>query len=183
MRERRRVCHVDADSVAMAQRRVRDQLVQGRPGVTKGDDAVEADLVKVGGFELEHLKNAGAADCVGSLAEVGGCGVGTAEARANEVFTIAIEKLERAQVGACGYLDELGKAVADLADGQSAQEAKVEEGVDGGVVGTQAVLVVAIIDCDLDGDGSVNEADDGCRDADEVCVTTVGGTGKSSGKG
>ena len=49
----------------------------------------------------------------------------------------------------------------------------------GRVVGAQAVLVAAVVDGDLDGDGGVDEADDGGGDADVVGVAAVGGTGKA----
>lgn len=47
------------------------------------------------------------------------------------------------------------------------------------MVSSQAVLVVAVIDGDLDGDRCVYEANDGSRDADVVCVSTIGGAGKA----
>lgn len=46
----------------------------------------------------------------------------------------------------------------------------------GGVVGSQTILIIAVVDGDLDGDGSVDEADDGGGDADVVGVAAVGGT-------
>ncbi len=41
------------------------------------------------------------------------------------------------------------------------------------MVGTQAILVSAIVDSYLDGHGGVNQTDDRGGDADEVGVTTV----------
>jgi len=54
--------------------------------------------------------------------------------------------------------------------------------VHGGVVGSETVLVVAVVDGDLDRDGGVNQTDDGGRDTDEVGVAAVGGTGESKAK-
>ena len=41
------------DGVAVSERNSRSKLEGRRPGVTKGDDSVEAKLVQVGGFELK----------------------------------------------------------------------------------------------------------------------------------
>lgn len=48
-----------------------------------------------------------------------------------------------------------------------------------GVVGTQSVLVVAIVDGNLDTDTGVDQANDCRRDTDEVGVSPVSGTCKS----
>lgn len=47
------------------------------------------------------------------------------------------------------------------------------------MVGAQAVLVAAVVDGDFDGDGGVDEADDGGGDADIVGVAAVGGAGEA----
>ena len=47
------------------------------------------------------------------------------------------------------------------------------------MVSPKAVLVVAVVDCNFDRDRSVNETNDSSGNADEVCVASVGGTGKS----
>lgn len=47
------------------------------------------------------------------------------------------------------------------------------------MVGAEAVLVAAVVDGDLDGDGGVDEADDGGGDADVVGVAAVGGAGEA----
>lgn len=143
-----------------------------------GDDAVEHDLVEVGGFEFEHLVDAGAADLVGGLLQVVRGAVCAAEAGGDEVLAVGVEEVEGGLVGAGGDLDELGEAIADLGDWEGAKEGEVKECVDGGMVGSETVLVVAIVDGNLDGDGGVDEADDGGGDADEVGVAAVGRTCK-----
>ena len=47
------------------------------------------------------------------------------------------------------------------------------------MVCTETVLVVGVVDADLDGDGSVDQANDGCGNADEVGVAAVGSACKS----
>jgi hypothetical protein len=146
--------------------------------VTVGDDAVEHDLVEVGGLELEHLVDTGTADAVGGLLQVVRGAVCAAEARGDEVLAVGVEEVEGGLVGAGRDLDELGEAIADLGDGEGAEEGEVKECVDGGMVGSETVLVVAVVDGNLDGDGGINEADDGGGDADEVGVAAVGRTCK-----
>lgn len=46
----------------------------------------------------------------------------------------------------------------------------------GGVVGTQAVLIVAVVDSDLDTDTGVDQANDCGGNSDEVGVTSVRST-------
>ena len=47
------------------------------------------------------------------------------------------------------------------------------------MVSPKAVLVVSVVDCNFDRDRSINETNDSRGDADEVCVASVGGAGKS----
>ncbi len=47
------------------------------------------------------------------------------------------------------------------------------------MVGTQAVLVVAIVDSDLDRHRSIDQSNDCCWNADEVGISAVGGAGKA----
>ena len=49
----------------------------------------------------------------------------------------------------------------------------------GGVVCTETVLVVAIVDGNLDGDTSVDEANDGGGNSDEVGVSAVRSASKA----
>lgn len=70
--ERGGIGHVDGDGVAVAQGRRGDQLVDRRPGVAVGDDAVQAHLVQVGRLELEHLVDAVPVDAVGGGDQLAG---------------------------------------------------------------------------------------------------------------
>lgn len=49
-----------------------------------------------------------------------------------------------------------------------------------GVVSTQPVLVIAVVNSDLDTDASINETNDSGRDTDEVCVPAVRSTREST---
>lgn len=79
----------------------------------------------------------------------------------------------------CGDLDQLCEAVSDLTLRKGLQECEIQEGVHWGVVCTQTVLVVAVVDGDLDTDTGIDQANDCGWDTDEVCVSPVGGTRKS----
>lgn len=133
-------------------------------------------------LQLQHLIDPRAADCIRHLLQLTPVVLpGPAKRRRDERLAVLVQQAERLRVGARRDLDELGEAVADLGLGQRAQEGEVEEGVQGRVVGAEAVLVAAVVDGDLDGDGGVDEADDGGRDADVVCVAAVGGAGEAGG--
>lgn len=49
-------------------------------------------------------------------------------------------------------LDQLCETVADLCYGETAKESEVKECVRWGVVGTETVLVAAVVDGNFDGD-------------------------------
>jgi len=48
-----------------------------------------------------------------------------------------------------------------------------------GVVRSETVLVVAVVDGDLDADTSINQANDSGGNTDEVGIPSVGGASKS----
>jgi hypothetical protein len=194
----RRVGHVDGDGVTVTEGNGRGKLVKRRPSVrimlvvvvkvvkmdrhlrvTVGNDTVETDLVKVRGLELEHLVDTSPVDLVGSLLDLLLGTIGVAESGVDELLSIFVEKIKCGQVSTAGDLDQLCETVPDLRSGKSAEETKVKEGVDRSVVCTETVLVVGIVDTDLDGDGSVDQANDGGGDTDEVGVAAVGSTCKS----
>jgi hypothetical protein len=140
--------------------------------VAVGDDTVKTNLVKVGCLQLQHLVDASTVDGVSSLADFLVVAL-TTEARSNQLLAVLVKKIECGLVSTCRDLDQLGKAVSDLCLGQGLQERKVQEGVDGSVVSTQPVLVVAIVNCNLDTDTGVDEANDSSRNTDEVGVPAV----------
>lgn len=147
--------------------------------MTVGNDSVKTNLVKVGGLKLQHLVDTVTVDLVGSIADLLGSTITATEASRDELLTVLVEQVEGVKVGTGGDLDQLCEAVADLSIGESAEESEVKEGVHGSVVGTQTVLVVAVVDGDLDGDGSVNETNDGGRNTNVVGVSAVGGTSET----
>lgn len=78
-------------------------------------------------------------------------------------------------------LDQLREAIADLCYWKGAQEGEIEEGVDRCMICSQAVLVVAVIDSNLDRHRGVNQANDSGWYSDEVGVPAVGGTSEPAG--
>jgi hypothetical protein len=147
--------------------------------VAVGNDSVQHNLMQIRRLQQQHLINARPANLIRNLLNLRVRLVGAPKGRADELLAVPVQQVIRLLVRARRDLDELGEAVADLRDGEGAQEGEVEEGGGGCVVGAEAVLVVAVVDSDFDGDGGVDEADDGGGDADEVCVAAVGGAGKA----
>lgn len=118
--------------------------------VTVGNDSVKTNLVKVGCLKLQHLVDTSPVDLVGRILDLLLGTVGVAESGADELLGVFVEKVECGQVSTARNLDQLCETVPDLRSGECAEETEVEEGVLGSVVGTQAVLVVAVVDGDLD---------------------------------
>ena len=147
--------------------------------MTVGNDTVKTNLVEVRCLELEHLVDTSPVNPVGSILDLLLSTIGVTESGVNELLGVLVEKIECGQVSTAGDLDQLCETVPDLRSGECAEETEVEEGVLGCVVGTETVLVVAVVDTDLDGDGSVNQANDGGGNADEVGVAAVSSAGKS----
>jgi len=170
------VCHVNGDGVAVAKRNLWDQFVEWRPGVAVCDNAVETDLVQVGGLELQHLEDTSAVDLVRSLTNLWLGIVCAAESRVDQVLTIFIEEVEGGQMSTARNLDQLSETVSGLGDWKRPEEAEVEESVHRCVVCTQTVLVVAIVDGDLDRDRGVDQSNDSGWDTDVVGVSSVRST-------
>jgi hypothetical protein len=147
--------------------------------VTVSNDTVKTNLVEVGGLELQHLVDTSPVDLVGCILDLLLSTVGVAESGFDELLGVLVEEVECGQVSTAGDLDQLCETVPDLRSGECAEETEVEEGVLGCVVGTETVLVVAVVDTDLDRDGSVNQTNDGGGNADEVGVAAVGSARKS----
>lgn len=143
-----------------------------------GNDTVQTNLVEVGCLELQHLEDTSAVYFIRSLSNLWVNTV-TAEARCDELLAVLVEQLKRRPVTACGDLDQLCKAVSDLCFGECLQEGEVEECVHWCVVGTESVLVVAVVDGDLDADTGVDEANDSGGNANVVGRPSVGRASKS----
>ena len=86
-----------------------------------GDDTVKANLVEVGCLELQHLEDTGAVDLIRSPANLR-VGIITTESRCDQLLAVLVKKLKRGPVTACRDLDELSKAVSDLAFWESLEE-------------------------------------------------------------
>lgn len=118
--------------------------------MTVGNDSVKTNLVKVGCLKLQHLVDTSPVDLVGRILDLLLGTVGVAESGADELLGVLVEKVECGQVSTARNLDQLCETVPDLRSRECAEETEVEEGVLGSVVGTQAILVVAVVDGDLD---------------------------------
>lgn len=151
-----RVGHVDRYGVAVAERRFWHKLVQWRPSVTVCDDTIEHDLVQVWSLKLQHLVDRFAIDLIRGLYQLSRGAVCPSKSLPNELLAVFVQEIEGIKVGAGGDLDQLGETVSYLRDRQGTEEGEIEEGVDGSVIGTQAILVIAIVDRDLDRHRSIN---------------------------
>ena len=147
--------------------------------MTVGNDTVETNFVKVRGLELKNLVDTSSVDLVGRILNLLLSTVGVAESGVNQLLGVLVEKVECGKVSTGRDLDQLCETVPDLRSGKCAEETEIKEGVDGSVVCTETVLVVGVVDADLDGDGSIDQANDGCGNADEVGVAAVGSACKS----
>ena len=148
------------------------------PGVAIGNDTVEADLVKVGSLKLQHLVDTSAVYLIRGLEDLLVITF-TAEAGSDQLLAVLVKKVECGLVCTCRDLDQLSKAISDLCLGKSLQEREVQECVDGSVVCTQPVFIVAVVNSNLDTDTGIDEADDCSGNTDEVCTSAVCGTSKS----
>lgn len=149
--------------------------------MTVGNDSIETNLVEVGGLKLKHLVNTSAVDgicCVGNL--LGGT-IGTAEASGDELLSVLVKQVEGVEVSAGRNLNQLRETVTDLSLRESAEEGEIEESTDRGVVSTETVLVVAVVDGNLDGHRSIDQTNHRSGDTDEVGVAAVRCTCKSVG--
>lgn len=137
--------------------------------------SVQANLMQVWCLKLEHLENAITIDLIGGVDDLLAGTVFTSKAGVDELLAVLVEQVESVEMGTCGDLDQLGKAVTDLCLGQSAEEGEIKEGVHGSMIGAEAILVISVVDGDFDGHGGVYQTNDGCRHADVVCVPAIGG--------
>lgn len=138
------------------------------------NDTIKHNLVQVGGLKLQHLVDTIAIDLVSCIPDLLASSICATETSLDQLLTEAIQQVKCLQMGASRDLDQLGKAIADLCGGKSSQESEVEECVGWCVVCAQTVLVVAVVDSDLDGYGSIDQANDCCGNADEWRVAAVG---------
>lgn len=147
--------------------------------VAVGNHSIKANLMQVWRLKFQHLVDACSIDGIRGVTNFFGCAVGAAKSSLDQLLTILVEQVKCRKMSTGGNLDELGKPIADLRLWQRPKECKVEKGVDWGMVGTQPILVVAIVDRHLDGDRRIDESNDGRGNTNEVRVAAVCGTRKT----
>ncbi len=98
----------------------------------------------------------------------------------NEHLAVLIKKLKGRQVSTRRNLDQLCKPVADLRNRESAKEREVQERLRRRMERSETILTVGVVDCNLDADGGVDQANERGRNADEGSVAAVGGTGEAN---
>lgn len=146
------------------------------------NDAIKTDLVQVGSLEFEHLMDAVTVDLVCSIANLLRGSLGASETRLDDLLGVLLEQLKGLQMSTGGDFDQLSKAVTDLSLRQSTEKGEVEKGVNWGMVGTKTILVIAVVDANLDGDGGINKTNNRSRNADKVGVPAVCGTSETTGR-
>lgn len=145
--------------------------------MTVGNDTVKTNLVEVRCLELKHLVDTGAVYFIRCLANFVIVTL-TTEACGDQLLAVLVQQIKCWPMCASRDLDELCEAISDLSLWKSPQETKVEECVHGCMVGTQSVLVVAVVDTDLDADTGVDQTNDGGGDTDVVGGSSVCSTSK-----
>jgi 16S rRNA C1402 (ribose-2'-O) methylase RsmI len=135
--------------------------------------------MEVGCLKLQHLVDTGAVDLIRCLEDFLVVTL-TAESRSDQLLAVLVQQVECWLVSTGRNLDQLCETVSYLTLWQGLQEREVKECVHGGVVRSETVLVVAVVDSDLDADTSINQANDGSWDTDEVGVPSVRGASKST---
>lgn len=148
--------------------------------MTVSNDSVKTNLVEVRGLELEHLVDTSAVDGVGCFGNLLGRSVGTTETGRDELLAVLVEQVEGVKVSTGRDLNQLRETVTDLSLRETAEEREIEEGADRSMVSTETVLVVAVVDGNLDGNGSINQTNHSSGDSDEVGVAAVRRTGEST---
>lgn len=148
--------------------------------VTVSNNSVQTNLVQVGRLQLQHFVNTIPVDLVRSVPDFLRAVVHAAEASTNQLLAVLVQQVEGGQVSTARDLDQLSESIADLSFRKSTKESKVKEGVLRCVVGTQAVLVVAVVHGNLDRYRGVDKTNDGRRDTNVVRVASVSSTSKSA---
>lgn len=146
------------------------------------NDPVKHDFMQVRRLKLQHFVDARSVDLVCRSLHLFARTVRTAETRVDQLLAVFVQQFESGEVSAGRNLDELGKSVPNLRDGQGTQERKIKERMRGGMICAQSILVSAIVDSYFDADGSVDKANYGGGNADVRGVTAIGGTGEAEGR-
>ncbi len=147
--------------------------------VSVSNDTVESNLMKIWAFQLQHLLDAVLLDLVSRLADLNRSTIPTTKGCADQLLAILVEQIEGAKICTRGDLDQLCETVPDLSLRQSTQEGKIQECLHWGVVSTQTVLVIAIVDGNFDRHGSIDQSNHRSWDPNVVGIAAVGSTCKS----
>jgi len=113
------------------------------------DDSVKVDLLEIRGLKLERLKNPVAVNLIGSCLELLVLIRSTPEPGRDQSRADFVEKAESQQMGTARDLYQLGEPFSNLSFGQGSKESEIKQRVRRRVIGTKAVLVVAIVDGDF----------------------------------
>ena len=149
--------------------------------VTIRNDSVQPDFVKIRGLKLQHFVYTLFVNLVRRGTNFFGSVIRATKTRVDELFAVLIQEIERIEVRARGNFDQFCKAISDLCSGQGAKEGEIEKGVHRCMVSTEAVLVIAIVDSNLNRHRCVYQTNDGGRDSDEIGVPAVSGTSEPAG--
>ncbi len=137
------------------------------------DNSVQANLMQIWRLKFQHFMDALLVNLVRSIKDFNRSTISASEARFNELLAICIEEIECVQMRACRDLNELRKAVPNLRCWERAKKGEVKERMHRSMVRSQAVFVVAVVDCNFDRHRGVNQTDDGRRNPNEVGVSAI----------
>ena len=143
------------------------------------DNAIQHNFVQVWRLQPQHLEYRIFANLLGDRSNLSRAVHLLSELAAEQLLAVATKGIKCAHVGTRTDLDQFGKAVAYLCKWQSLQEAEIKECMDWGMIRSEAILVVTVIHSHFDTDASVDQSNQGCRDANEVGVAAVTGARKA----
>ena len=125
--------------------------------MTVRNDTIQPNLMKIGGLELQHLVDSVVVDLIRSLLHLLGRIIRPAKTSVDELLTILVQQVKGIQMSTGRDFDQLRETITDLRFGQRAQEGKVQKRVDRSMIRSQTILVIAVVDCDFDGDRSIDQ--------------------------
>lgn len=143
------------------------------------DDSVETNLMQIRRFQLQHLIDTRTVDFVGGLLDFSGLVIDAAKGSLDQFLAVLVEQIKSSKMSATRDLDQLSESVPNLGLRKGLQETEVEEGVHGRMVGTQSVLIVAIVDSNLDTDAGIDQTNHSRGNTDEVRVPSICSTCKT----
>lgn len=98
----------------------------------------------------------------------------------NQLLAVPVEEFEGLQIRTSRDLDQFGETVPNLGFRQRSEKGEVEKGMNWGVVGTESVLVFAMVNSHLNRDRSIDKTNDRGRNTNEICCSTICCACKSS---